>query len=78
MRGRLYVVGGWGTDGNPIPSVEIYDPASNSATTGATAPGALAASGGALLGWVAVTADAASANVLPTTRYIREAEAVDQ
>jgi N-acetylneuraminic acid mutarotase len=42
--GKLYVIGGWGSDGNPVGEVEIYNPASNSWSTGASEPTPLAGS----------------------------------
>jgi N-acetylneuraminic acid mutarotase len=50
VRDKLYVVGGWGADGEPVQSLEIYDPATNTWTLGASSPGAFAASGVAVLG----------------------------
>ncbi|MFG3102498.1 carboxypeptidase regulatory-like domain-containing protein [Streptomyces sp. NPDC048182] len=47
--GKLYAVGGWGTDGAPDAKLEIYDPAAGTWTTGAPAPRPYAASGSAVL-----------------------------
>jgi N-acetylneuraminic acid mutarotase len=49
VNGKLYVVGGWGTNGQPVPSTEIYDPASNAWSTGASVPTGLAAAATAVL-----------------------------
>lgn len=38
VNGKLYIVGGWGPDQNPVGLTEIYDPGSNSWTTGAANP----------------------------------------
>jgi hypothetical protein len=47
--GRLYVVGGWGGTGDPVPALEIYDPLANTWSAGASVPVPLAASGVAVL-----------------------------
>ncbi|MEU1370769.1 carboxypeptidase regulatory-like domain-containing protein [Streptomyces sp. NPDC005803] len=47
--GKLYAVGGWGANGAPDAKLEIYDPASNTWTTGAPSPAPLAGSGSAVL-----------------------------
>ncbi|HEY3505541.1 MAG TPA: carboxypeptidase regulatory-like domain-containing protein [Actinocatenispora sp.] len=47
--GRFYAVGGWGADGTPDKKLEIYDPASNSWSTGTAAPKILAGAGSAVL-----------------------------
>jgi N-acetylneuraminic acid mutarotase len=47
--GKLYAVGGWGSDGTPDAKLEIYDPASNSWSTGASSPHPFAAPGSAVL-----------------------------
>jgi N-acetylneuraminic acid mutarotase len=49
INGKLYVVGGWGSDGNPVATLEIYDPSSGSWSTGASVPTPLAGSGVAVL-----------------------------
>src|SRR5439155_19375099 len=43
INGKLYVSGGWGSDGNPVAATEIYDPATNTGSTGAAAPAPLSA-----------------------------------
>jgi N-acetylneuraminic acid mutarotase len=48
--GRLVVSGGWGSSGDTDGKTEIYDPSSDSWTTGATNPAPLAGSGHAVLG----------------------------
>ena len=48
--GKLYVVGGWATDGNPDPKMEVYDPASNQWTTGPASPAPYAGAGSAVVG----------------------------
>jgi hypothetical protein len=48
--GKLYVIGGWGNSGTPVPAMEIYDPATNAWTTGPSVPNAYAASGIAVVG----------------------------
>ncbi|MEY9864024.1 hypothetical protein ABH935_009678 [Catenulispora sp. GAS73] len=48
--GKLYVVGGWATSGNPDPKMEIYDPAANSWSTGTASPTPYAGSGSAVIG----------------------------
>lgn len=47
--GKLYAVGGWGASGSPDAKLEIYDPTSNTWTTGASSPTPLAGSGSAVL-----------------------------
>jgi hypothetical protein len=49
INGRLYAVGGWDTGGVPDPKLEIYDPESNSWTTGAPNPKPFSAAGSAVL-----------------------------
>jgi hypothetical protein len=46
---KLYVVGGWGANENPDNKLEVYDPADNSWSTGATSPQSFAGSGSAVL-----------------------------
>src|SRR5262249_9615808 len=41
--GKLYVTGGWDPNGTPDPSLEIYDPESDSWSSGAPAPQGVAA-----------------------------------
>lgn len=48
--GKLYVTGGWGETGDPVPATEIYDPATNAWSTGAANPKPYAGSGAAVLG----------------------------
>jgi N-acetylneuraminic acid mutarotase len=48
--GKLYVVGGYGADGHPVPYLDIYDPATNSWSQGAPIPQAYALSGSAVVG----------------------------
>ncbi|MFD0112491.1 carboxypeptidase regulatory-like domain-containing protein [Streptomyces sp. NPDC058320] len=47
--GKIYVVGGWGTDGRPDGKLEIYDPADNTWTTGAPLPHPMGGSAGAVV-----------------------------
>ncbi|MER5757500.1 carboxypeptidase regulatory-like domain-containing protein [Streptomyces sp. NPDC002088] len=47
--GKLYAVGGWGASGSTDAKLEIYDPSSNTWTTGASSPTPLAGSGSAVL-----------------------------
>jgi N-acetylneuraminic acid mutarotase len=42
INGNLYVTGGWGSDGEPVPVLEIYNPTTNTWSTGASEPTALA------------------------------------
>jgi len=49
LNGKLYVVGGWGTTGQPVPSMEVYDPASNTWSAAAAVPTGLAAAATAVL-----------------------------
>ncbi|WP_239077048.1 carboxypeptidase regulatory-like domain-containing protein [Actinocatenispora rupis] len=49
INGKLYAVGGWGASGAPDTKLEIYDPASNSWSTGTAAPKAYAGAGSAVL-----------------------------
>jgi subtilisin family serine protease/N-acetylneuraminic acid mutarotase len=44
INGRIYVVGGWWTSGQPVDTLEIYNPAADSWTTGAPVPVAFASS----------------------------------
>lgn len=46
---RLYVLGGWGADGDTVRDVAIYNPVTDTWSAGATAPVAFAAAGGAVL-----------------------------
>jgi N-acetylneuraminic acid mutarotase len=48
--GKLYVSGGWGASGDPDPKLEIYNPATNAWSTGASNPRPYAGSGFAVLG----------------------------
>ena len=47
--GKLYVAGGWASDGTIDPKLEIYDVAGNTWTTGASDPAAYAGAGSAVL-----------------------------
>jgi N-acetylneuraminic acid mutarotase len=47
---KVYVVGGWGNDGNPVATLEIYDTTTNAWTTGAPIPTPYAGSGIAVVG----------------------------
>ncbi|BCJ36930.1 hypothetical protein Athai_44330 [Actinocatenispora thailandica] len=47
--GKFYAVGGWGAKGAPDTKLEIYDPKTDSWSTGATAPKAFAGAGSAVL-----------------------------
>lgn len=49
INGKLYIAGGWGAGGDPDAKLEIYDPASNTWTTGASSPAPLAGAGSAVL-----------------------------
>ncbi len=49
INGKLYIVGGWAASGAPDAKLEIYDPATNTWTTGASSPAPLAGSGSAVL-----------------------------
>lgn len=50
--GKIYVTGGWGADGNPVATVDVFDPASEtwSVLDGATSPAPAAAAGTAVAG----------------------------
>ena len=41
--GKLYVTGGWGSDGSPVSTAEVYDPAANTWSMVASVPVGLAA-----------------------------------
>jgi hypothetical protein len=47
---KIYVVGGWGSDGNPVSTPEIYDTTTNTWATGAPIPTPYAGSGVAVVG----------------------------
>ncbi|MBO0512618.1 carboxypeptidase regulatory-like domain-containing protein [Streptomyces beijiangensis] len=49
INGKLYAVGGWGASGAPDAKLEIYDPATNTWSTGASSPAPLAGAGSAVL-----------------------------
>ena len=49
INGKLYVVGGWDSNGVPVPQPEIYDPAAGKWSAGAGEPVGYAASGVAVL-----------------------------
>jgi N-acetylneuraminic acid mutarotase len=46
---KLYIAGGWGSDGNPDPALEVYDTATDTWTTGAPEPRPHAGAGSAVL-----------------------------
>ncbi|MGH3380784.1 MAG: carboxypeptidase regulatory-like domain-containing protein [Actinoallomurus sp.] len=48
--GKLYVTGGWGDSGDPVPATEIFDPSSGAWSAGADNPKPYAGSGAAALG----------------------------
>jgi hypothetical protein len=48
--GKIYVFGGWGSTGDPVPTTAVYDPASNSWSTVAAEPKPYAAAGIAVSG----------------------------
>lgn len=50
--GKIYVTGGWGADGNPVATVDVYDPTSETWSTldGVTSPAPAAAAGTAVAG----------------------------
>ena len=48
--GKLYAVGGWGSTGDPDPTMEVYDPGTNTWSSAAPTPKPFAASGTAVLG----------------------------
>ena len=50
LNGKLYAVGGWGSTGDPDPTMEVYDPGTNTWSTAAPTPKPFAASGSAVLG----------------------------
>jgi len=50
LGGKLYVTGGWGGDGSPDPKLEIYDPGSDSWSTGTATPKPEAGAGNAVVG----------------------------
>ncbi|WP_406456524.1 carboxypeptidase regulatory-like domain-containing protein [Streptomyces sp. NBC_00876] len=49
INGKLYISGGWAASGDPDAKLEIYNPATNTWTTGASSPAPLAGSGSAVL-----------------------------
>jgi N-acetylneuraminic acid mutarotase len=49
INGKLYVTGGWGTDGNSVATTEIYDPGSGTWSAGASIPTAYAGASVAVL-----------------------------
>ena len=49
INGKLYVIGGWGTDGNPVATTEVYDPSSGTWSTKASIPIAYAGASVAVL-----------------------------
>jgi N-acetylneuraminic acid mutarotase len=48
--GKMYVVGGWGLTGDPMPNMEIYDPGTNTWSAGPDVPTAFAGSAVAVIG----------------------------
>jgi N-acetylneuraminic acid mutarotase len=50
INGKLYAVGGWGSDSSPDPKLEIYDPTTNAWSTGAPTPKPYAGAGSAVMG----------------------------
>lgn len=50
INGKFYAVGGWGPGGSPDATLGIYDPASDSWSTGTDSPAPHAAQGSAVLG----------------------------
>jgi len=49
INGKLYIAGGWASDGTEDPKLEIYDVAGNTWTTGAADPAPYAGAGSAVL-----------------------------
>jgi hypothetical protein len=61
--GKLYVSGGWGSNGSPVAATEIYDPATNTWSTGAAVPVPLSAGAVSVLGGKMYIVGGCDANV---------------